>query len=890
MVKKLFSTILICSLFQITALGQSTITRNKELASNGFSLLSKSELRVSAEEILSCKEGTVKSNEIEDLSDGWVGMQASDQNCIYNNFYQHFEGCYYTVNKIRFFGLSQFCDIANNYEWRNCDEKGMIDENGKMTEPIEFVISFYKEGPDKTIGELYYTEKIKSIGNFTGISLNNGRKSKVYEFICQFNKSINLESGFISITATKQDNPTNCWFCLLISDSLNDKAYEQTEDKITEAGDNIPFCLMGPGTHAANKAIKLCRFLNLDKYTSNSYQKISVKVKNVGKENIKNPTLELWFNGRLISKETVPTELKFLETYNYTFNKRVDCTEKDANSIVIKNVTSDDEGLCAKKLEFLTKLLEDGENCVSRSQSADYNFIKNVKIGTINNPSEGTNYSNYKNLSTEIKPGEELELQVEYEDAGYYPLVWIDWNGNGSFYDQKEYMGILQSGKLKVRIPEGIDVTPGNKTLRIVYSMEQTGPCDIYDFGETEDYTIKVVRPENSAIINCEQKNIVFEKDPSSEPQKMTLTLNNSGNEKLTAYTKVKYFLTNSPIPAGMRSTSNKTVDLQILHNKVSHRSTAIESNENFSLKYDNEYSQSISPAGIASAYFAQYYPSEMLDDIAGMKLSSIDVYIGDLPKKCELIIFDGNVQRGNKEILYQKEFTPRSKESWNKVSIDKEISIQKGKSITVSVKMCGFDDKHCIGVDNGNAIIGYGDIISIDGNDWYSMSDDLNENCNFCIRTNISGDKTNAINWLEIDKKEMEINPNSTADLTMSFTSENLNHSLYEAELIIKSNDPVRSYMKIPIYMVLNNITSVDNIKLNKCIIELFNNASIISVKSNEEIYQAKLFDGMGRIVGQETASNNEATINIANLENGIYILLINYKSGNKEVIKFIK
>ena len=64
----------------------------------------------------------------------------------------------------------------------------------------------------------------------------------------------------------------------------------------------------------------------------------------------------------------------------------------------------------------------------------------------------------------------------------------------------------------------------------------------------------------------------------------------------------------------------------------------------------------------------------------------------------------------------------------------------------------------------------------------------------------------------ITLDKKKLTIAPNGSGSIEVSVDTRALSSSLYEAAVIIRSNDSLVSYCKIPIYL---NLTSPSEITL---------------------------------------------------------------------------
>ncbi len=112
------------------------------------------------------------------------------------NFTNPFSGCYQKVNGIRWLGRFLSWD-EENYNWLSCADRGGIDENGEMTEPIRFEVAFYEMGADGYPGKEVYRKEFDVLGKFTGVSASEyDDLARIYEFSVELDETICLESGF----------------------------------------------------------------------------------------------------------------------------------------------------------------------------------------------------------------------------------------------------------------------------------------------------------------------------------------------------------------------------------------------------------------------------------------------------------------------------------------------------------------------------------------------------------------------------------------------------------------------------------------------------------------------------------------------------------------------
>jgi PKD repeat protein len=141
--------------------------------------------------------------------------------------------------------------------------------------------------------------------------------------------------------------------------------------------------------------------------------------------------------------------------------------------------------------------------CDAGSASTAYEYLSNVVLGTIDNASGQTSYSDFTAIMTDAYPGDDLSFTATLS-GGYgtdHVLVWADWNRDGDFVDTGEsvYTSAEGAGPHSGTISVPGTVTSGQVRVRVRLEDNGNGPvndpCGTSDYGEVEDYTINVVLP-----------------------------------------------------------------------------------------------------------------------------------------------------------------------------------------------------------------------------------------------------------------------------------------------------------------------------------------------------------------------------------------------------------
>ncbi len=193
------------------------------------------------------------------------------------------------------------------------------------------------------------------------------------------------------------------------------------------------------------------------------------------------------------------------EDGTFTLENLEECAFYDV--FVVQNCSEEIES--GFELTFRTKGCGhciDAEFCPTIGEDSSEEYINSVTIGDFQNES-GNNggYILFEELGLELEVAGEYETELEPgfpgPDYTEYFKLWIDLNQDGIFTDNEILLeseeGSAQAVSGTVTIPG--DATPGDTRMRV--SMKYVGgfgaqdvqPCEMYNYGETEDYCITLV-------------------------------------------------------------------------------------------------------------------------------------------------------------------------------------------------------------------------------------------------------------------------------------------------------------------------------------------------------------------------------------------------------------
>ena len=605
-----------------------------------------------------------------------------------------------------------------------------------------------------------------------------------------------------------------------------------------------------------------------------------------GTADINDIALQLEVDGTVVATERPGINLASMSTRDYVFATRVDLTEPGEHIIKVTNVTPGIEDISVVSSTVTTTTLAPGEVAESFGKySYEEDVLTHVTIGTIDNESEPNEegYEDFTNLSTDITVGETLQLTATLNPDGDGGIVgaWVDWNCDGRFDGEGELMGYSNGEPIAVALPAGASVAPGPKRLRVIGSTNTYtvfGPHGSYYYGQTEDYTLNVFSPENSAIAVFGTDVLINELD--DEVSTLELPVSNEGEVELVGKVAVAYEL---PAIYTDRNISKAPANVKMKRADRAAKASETHANDDvaYVLHYDRGQVSAVSVGNYATAIFGQSYASELMTAVKGMTIECIDAYIESVPTKAVAQIYEKDGD--SYVVVAEKEFTPAAK-SWNHITLDEPYIIT-GKEIIYAVKIEGMlASKFYMGIDEGPAVRGYGDLCNVGGSTWWSMGD-LGIDSNFCVRANVTGTRTAELSWLSIDKEELSVAPGATDNLKVTFNRANLLDGTYEGSIVFTTNDPLCPTKTIPVYMTKNIKSGIDAAKANSVKAVVDGNNLVLT--SEKIISTVRIIGTTGITAGSNTTAGNRVAVALDNCPAGIYVVSIRYNDGSKEALK---
>lgn len=846
----------------------------------------KSQTKATVEEIFAAPENTVLDGPYTSKA-RMTGYQNSDlgRPGMPTRYYQAFHGCYKSVNALRIIGLFNYFD-KEKFDWYGCDSRGGMGADGILTAPVNFEVSFYREDENGEPGEMVFRKHFDIIGRALGVEIGvEGNMTPLYEFKVELGEEINLECGFMSFTATDMGDSPTCWFSVFTADTSLDYGLIDMGDSRIPATNPCVFSFMGDGKMAAQKALRLEGLQTPGATSFGTHEKVTVKIVNVGEKAVDDARLALFVDGNLLATEDVNATIPAGGSYSYTFMQRADISKEGNHKVEVRNVTPGDENISRSVVSVNVNVYGEGETCKSASLYDDPKlYISKVSVGNLENESQSEHYADYfatKELN--VVPGETYTLSIEPMKAAVAG-VWIDWNENGIFSDKGELAGYVYDKPLEFSVPEDIAVKPGKKRMRIVLDdSNNPQPCGEYYYGETEDYGVVLERNAGTPSMQLSVAEISESASVgSTDVREIPFDVTNIGDADLNASMTVEYEL---PIVYERRNaqTVRKFAGkLSAAPSSVRASEPTVDASVQHVLRYDNGFDTGVGVGNYETAIFGQCFPANVIGTVKGMKLSSVDVYLHEITgQNAAVKIFGQGIDGQAGKLLAEKEFTPVA-DSWNHIVLDTPVTLD-GKDIWYGVELRGMQAGHYyIGIDSAPAVAGYGDACNVD-NYWWSMSE-LGINHNFCVRANLTGERTAAINWLKLDKNAVSLHPNENAQVKVSLTSEGLEKAVYEAKIKITSNDELCRTSYIPVYFTNGTAAGIVSADLGKTVVKVVDGK--ILVRSEEEIVQVAAYDLYGRLAAVN-GSVNSCELSLSEMAAGVYVVTVAYADGGAESLK---
>ncbi len=147
-----------------------------------------------------------------------------------------------------------------------------------------------------------------------------------------------------------------------------------------------------------------------------------------------------------------------------------------------------------------------GTYCTSSATAPWQEWISRVKLGTIDNPSVKSSYSDFTALRASLNTGGtytfSMTSEFSYSTSTYGWKAWIDYNKNGIFEEPTEVVfsktGVppIPNAAYTISAPIIVPATALTGVTRMRVAMKLGGlptPCETIPNGEVEDYSVNII-------------------------------------------------------------------------------------------------------------------------------------------------------------------------------------------------------------------------------------------------------------------------------------------------------------------------------------------------------------------------------------------------------------
>ncbi|WP_299135349.1 C10 family peptidase [uncultured Tenacibaculum sp.] len=177
-------------------------------------------------------------------------------------------------------------------------------------------------------------------------------------------------------------------------------------------------------------------------------------------------------------------------------------TPSNANSGEAKITLEATDGTNTTTQIFTITVGKNKSYCESKGNRIKYEWIDLVSFGDLTNTT-GANggYADFTNQVATITAGStnDLTISAAFSGSSYkeYFSVWIDYNQNGSFEDNERVVNTSTTSNTNIvtsiKVPGDVKLGSTRMRVSMKYKYTQT-PCESFDDGEVEDYTVNIVQ------------------------------------------------------------------------------------------------------------------------------------------------------------------------------------------------------------------------------------------------------------------------------------------------------------------------------------------------------------------------------------------------------------
>lgn len=272
----------------------------------------------------------------------------------------------------------------------------------------------------------------------------------------------------------------------------------------------------------------------------------------------------------------------------------------------------------------------------------------------------------------------------------------------------------------------------------------------------------------------------------------------------------------------------------------------------------------------------AAKFTPDVVAPYIGMMVSSVDVFINDpgLAYKVQIYGMGSFNTPGPGALLYEADFTA-TPGAWNTIPINDPIYVD-GSDLWVGYWLSATGGTYVPGCDAGPLNLN-GDWLS-SGPGWGHLSSNPDLPYNWHIRANLTGEPI--IQWLSTDPVEGSLMKDESIDVEVTLDATGLVSGQYDGKLKVRNNDPVNEEVNINVILGVT-VGVLENGEQEYVAVYPNPANDYLRIKTNGTLTNVRIMNIVGQTVFNNAAQDSNSTINISNLESGVYFVQIETELG---------
>lgn len=435
----------------------------------------------------------------------------------------------------------------------------------------------------------------------------------------------------------------------------------------------------------------------------------------------------------------------------------------------------------------------------------------------------------------------------------------------------------------------GAGITPDGQNVSFVIDFEAEIPSIVINplsmtealtFGSSNTQTLTLQNTGTGALdyntflhfLSANTKGQMLQHVPAFEKNNQDFNANTFGSKKSALHANVKPQRQAAKPIETLSPVANALTDFDGdfgINNWVASPKAVNENTKGiYELHYDADNVDAVGLVDGGSFFHAIRFPQAVVEPFITATLSEIKIYILDAPSSSKLFIWGPGTDGSPGEVIVEQTVT-LIPSSWNTITLATPIALD-GNDIWI-----GFEHIHDAGLFiagiDGGPLNPNGDFIQDINGGWERLSD-YGFSSNWNIRATLQlGDGT----WLSLNPTSGSIEPESSNNITVSFSGNVPVGNAYHANIIVTSNDASNPLKFVPVTLeMLVGLNEIQNDQLKIYPVPVQDQ---LTVETQEGIQSICLINTMGQKVFETTfAGEKQVKVALSQLKSGVYTLQI--------------